>query len=111
MTHAWPSATLAAMDMPGPQGGPSPSEPQDVAVGPAAERTDADEPPAAVEPAVVVEAPAAGTAATAGTGAPAATAADGSQSATRPRRHRRLLYVTLPGCWGALIAGCLSVTP
>ena len=26
-------------------------------------------------------------------------------------RHRKLLYVTLPGCWGALIAGCLSFTP
>jgi uncharacterized membrane protein len=25
--------------------------------------------------------------------------------------HRKLLYVTLPGCWGALIAGCLSFTP
>ena len=30
------------------------------------------------------------------------------QEAGRPRR---LLYVTLPGCWGALIAGCLSFTP
>jgi uncharacterized membrane protein len=111
MTHAWPSATLAAMDMPGPQGGPSPSEPQDVAVGPAAERIEADEPPAAVEPAAAVEAPATGTAATAVASAPAATAADDSQPATRPRRHRKLLYVTLPGCWGALIAGCLSFTP
>jgi uncharacterized membrane protein len=111
MTHAWPSATLAAMDMPGPQGGPSPSEPQDVAVGPAAERIEADEPPAAVEPAAAVEAPATGTAATAVASAPAATAADESQPATRPRRHRKLLYVTLPGCWGALIAGCLSFTP
>jgi uncharacterized membrane protein len=77
MTHAWPSATLAAMDMPGPQGGPSSSEPQDVAVRPAAER---------VEPEV-------------------------SPPAPQPRRHRKLLYVTLPGCWGALIAGCLSFTP
>ena len=25
--------------------------------------------------------------------------------------ERRLLYVTLPGCWGALIFGCLSFTP
>jgi uncharacterized membrane protein len=28
----------------------------------------------------------------------------------RPAR-RRLLYVTLPGCWGGLIFGCLSFTP
>ena len=25
--------------------------------------------------------------------------------------ERRLLYVTLPGCWGGLIFGCLSLTP
>jgi uncharacterized membrane protein len=35
--------------------------------------------------------------------------------ATRPppgaRETRKLFYVTLPGCWGALIAGCLSFTP
>src|SRR6201987_5021885 len=28
-----------------------------------------------------------------------------------PARPRKLLYVTLPGCWGALIAGCLSFPP
>jgi len=28
-----------------------------------------------------------------------------------PARPRKLLYLTLPGCWGALIAGCLSFTP
>jgi uncharacterized membrane protein len=26
-------------------------------------------------------------------------------------RWLKLLYITLPGCWGALIAGCLSFTP
>ena len=26
-------------------------------------------------------------------------------------RPRKLLYVTLPGCWGALIFSCLSFTP
>jgi uncharacterized membrane protein len=36
-------------------------------------------------------------------------AADGS--AQKPAKPRRLLYVSLPGCWGALIAGCLSFTP
>jgi uncharacterized membrane protein len=29
----------------------------------------------------------------------------------RPGKSRKLLYVTLPGCWGALIFGCLSFTP
>jgi uncharacterized membrane protein len=102
MTQAWPSATLAAMDMPGLPDGPSPSEPQDVAVRPAAERVEDDGPPSALEPAVAVGDPAA----VAST--QAATAAEGSQPAPRPRK---LLYVTLPGCWGALIAGCLSFTP
>jgi uncharacterized membrane protein len=27
------------------------------------------------------------------------------------RRPRKLLYVTLPGCWGALVFSCLSFTP
>jgi len=38
---------------------------------------------------------------------PAAVEAD---RAAEPAR-RRLLYVTLPGCWGALVFGCLSFTP
>ena len=87
-------------DIQGPPGGPSPSESQDVAVRPAAERVEDDRPPAAAGPA------AAGATVTA-----VATADDGSQPAPRPGRHRKLLYVTLPGCWGALIAGCLSFTP
>jgi uncharacterized membrane protein len=29
----------------------------------------------------------------------------------RRGRFRRLLYVSLPGCWGALVLGCLSFTP
>ena len=28
-----------------------------------------------------------------------------------PAKPRRLLYVTLPGCWGGVIFGCLSFTP
>src|SRR6516162_3192544 len=28
-----------------------------------------------------------------------------------PAKRRRLLYLTLPGCWGALIFACLSFTP
>ena len=34
-----------------------------------------------------------------------------AETASKPKKLRRLLYVTLPGCWGALIAGCLSFTP
>jgi uncharacterized membrane protein len=37
--------------------------------------------------------------------------AEGPQPPPEPAKHRKLLYVTLPGCWGALIAGCLSFTP
>src|SRR5215471_13908332 len=29
----------------------------------------------------------------------------------KPRKPRKLLYVTLPGSWGALIFACLSFTP
>ena len=28
-----------------------------------------------------------------------------------PRKPRKLLYITLPGCWGAVVVGCLSFTP
>ena len=37
--------------------------------------------------------------------------AEGPQPPPEPAKPRKLLYVTLPGCWGALIAGCLSFTP
>src|SRR6516162_603977 len=38
-------------------------------------------------------------------------AAEAAEPPPEPARHRKLLYVTLPGCWGALIGGCLSFTP
>ena len=38
-------------------------------------------------------------------------AAETAEPPPEPARPRKLLYVTLPGCWGALIAGCLSFTP
>ena len=38
-------------------------------------------------------------------------AAEAAEPPPGPARPRKLLYVTLPGCWGALIAGCLSFTP
>ena len=34
-----------------------------------------------------------------------------AEPSPEPGKPKRLLYVTLPGCWGALIAGCLSFTP
>src|SRR6516165_4821154 len=43
---------------------------------------------------------------------PAAEApAEGPQPSPEPAKPRKLLYLTLPGCWGGLIAGCLSFTP
>ena len=41
---------------------------------------------------------------------PAAPAQDAA-TAPEPRKARKLLYVTLPGCWGGLIFACLSFTP
>ena len=38
-------------------------------------------------------------------------AADEPQPSPKPAKRRRLLYLTLPGCWGAIIFGCLSCTP
>ena len=38
-------------------------------------------------------------------------AAEGPEPSPKPAKRRRLLYLTLPGCWGALIFGCLSFTP
>jgi uncharacterized membrane protein len=43
--------------------------------------------------------------------APAVAPAAGLQPSPKTGKRSRLLYVTLPGCWGALIAGCLSFTP
>ena len=40
---------------------------------------------------------------------PSTTAA--AAPAPKTGKLKRLRYVTLPGCWGALIAGCLSFTP
>ena len=38
-------------------------------------------------------------------------AAESALPAPEPGKRRRLLYVTLPGCWGALVLACLSFTP
>ena len=75
------------MDIPGLPNGSSPGEHPEVASQRTADPAGADQPTA-------VEAQ------------PAAEAAE-----AEPGKPRKLLYVTLPGCCGALIAGCLSFTP
>ena len=80
-----------ARDIPGPSA--SPGEPPDVAGRRAADPAEADQPP-----------PAAGA-------VPAVIAAAGPRPAPEPGKPRKLLYVTLPGCWGGLIFACLSFTP
>jgi len=44
-------------------------------------------------------------------GPPLITGAEAPESPREAGQSRKLLYATLPGCWGALIAGCLSFTP
>jgi len=69
---------------------------EDARVGDAAESVAspvaADQPPAATE------------------ALPQVSAAEGPPP-PEPAKRRRLLYLTLPGCWGALIFACLSFTP
>jgi uncharacterized membrane protein len=77
-------------DTPGTTVGPLPGEHLDDA----GQRT--------VEPAGADQAPAR---------ARAADEAEGPQRSPEPGKPRKLLYVTLPGCWGALIFACLSFTP
>ena len=78
------------MDTPGTPVGSLPGEHPDVAGQRTAEPASADQPPA---------------------GPQATDEAEGPQPSSEPGKRKRLLYVTLPGCWGALIAGCLSFTP
>jgi uncharacterized membrane protein len=79
------------MDMPVPAG-PSPGEQPDVVGTRAAGPAEGGQPPGPA-------------------GAPAGAAAEAPPPATEPARRRKLLYITLPGCWGALIFACLSFTP
>jgi len=44
-------------------------------------------------------------------GPPLITSTEAPEAPQGERRPRRLLYLTLPGCWGALITVCLSFTP
>lgn len=82
-----------ARDISGSPAGPSSSEHPD-AVG-----LDAADSAGDGQPLGTVEAP------------PPVAAAEGPQPTPQPEKPRKLLYVTVPGCWGALIAGCLSFTP
>jgi uncharacterized membrane protein len=105
-----------ALDTPGPPAGQSPGEHPEVAAQRAAGPAGADQPPVPAEtpsagaaeapPAAAVEAPLA-----TAVEAPAAPTAEGLPPSPKPRKPRKLLYVTLPGCWGALIFACLSFTP
>jgi uncharacterized membrane protein len=45
------------------------------------------------------------------TAEPSPVAAAGPGPSPAPGKRRKLLYLTLPGCWGALIFACLSFTP
>jgi uncharacterized membrane protein len=49
--------------------------------------------------------------ASAGGTATAVATAEGTPPPAKPRKPRRLFYVTLPGSWGAIIFACLSFTP
>ena len=74
-----------------PPAGSTPDEHADPVTAPAAGPAGPGQPPAA--------APAAGT------------MVEEPRPAPKPAKRRRLLYVTLPGCWGGLIFACLSFTP
>ena len=120
-----------ARDIPVPPAGPSPEENPDAAAQRAADPVEAGQlSPAAAAPAAAGAPPAAGApsaaAAPSATAAPAtaapATAAPPADAAPvvaaedrepprEPGKPRKLLYVTLPGSWGALIFACLSFTP
>ncbi len=90
-----------ARDVQGPPTGPSPNEHPDAVSLRAADSAEAGQPPAAVEahPAPALQGP------------PAVAAAGGPRPSSELGKPRKLLYATLPGCWGALIFACLSFTP
>jgi uncharacterized membrane protein len=88
---------IMARDTAGPPAGPSPGEHPDTPAQHAADPIEPGQWPAASP------APSAA-------GTPSAPA-EGREPSPKPGKPRRLLYVTLPGCWGALIFACLSFTP
>jgi uncharacterized membrane protein len=98
-----------ARDLPGPPASPSPDEHPDIARQRADRPAAASHPPApgGASPGTATQAPQA----TAVAALPAVAAAEGPRPSPKPRKARRLLFATLPGCWGALIFACLSFTP
>jgi uncharacterized membrane protein len=92
-----------AREMPQPEAGSTPGEHADAVAAPAAGPVGAAQPAADPvgpgRPAATAAAPAAGT------------TVEEARPAPEPAQRRRLLYVTLPGCWGGLIFACLSFTP
>jgi uncharacterized membrane protein len=82
-----------ARDIPGPPVGSSPGEHAGVVGGDATDLARTDQPVGTVEAPPPVAAP------------------EGALPSAEPAKPRKLLYATLPGSWGALIAGCLSFTP
>jgi uncharacterized membrane protein len=115
-----------ALDTPGPPIGPSPGEHPDGAGQSAADPAEGDQPPAAVQAptgAAAAAVPPTGADAPAEADTPvgatqsavavlsAEEVAEGPQPSPEPGKRRKLLYATLPGCWGALIFACLSFTP
>src|SRR6516162_3229 len=103
-----------ARDTPGPPVSPSPSEHPGGTGHDADSRAGASQPPSAMEasPGSVAQSPqATAVDAPPAVQAPPAVAAAEGEPSPKPGKRRKLLYVTLPGCWGALIFGCLSFTP
>jgi uncharacterized membrane protein len=106
-----------ALDTPGPPIDPSPGEHPDGAGQSAADPAEGDQPPAAVQAPAGAAVPPAGADAPAGATQSAVAVlaaeavAEGPQPSPEPGKRRKLLYATLPGCWGALIFACLSFTP
>jgi uncharacterized membrane protein len=88
---------IMTRDTAGPPAGPSPGEHPATAAQRAADPVEGGQRSAAA-------------AAPPAAGAPSALA-DGGEPPPGPGKPRKLLYLTLPGCWGALIFACLSFTP
>jgi uncharacterized membrane protein len=106
-----------ALDTPGPPIDPSPGEHPDGAGQSAADPAEGDQPPAAVQAPAGAAVPPAGADTPVGATQSAVAVlaaeavAEGPQPSPEPGKRRKLLYATLPGCWGALIFACLSFTP
>jgi uncharacterized membrane protein len=98
----------------GPPADQSPGEHPEAAGQSAADSGGTSQPAAAADvgqPSTAGDAIRAGDSAPAGGTATAVASAEEPPPPAQPRKPRKLLTVTLPGCWGALIFACLSFTP